>query len=148
MLRTMATGIDICVTVTLLRGLVLARSVFHHSMNYASAVVFGRADPVVDPDRKLEAMRILTERVVPGRWADARGPNDKEFRGTLVLELPLTEASAKLRSGPPGDDEEDYELDVWAGVVPVELRFGTPVADPRLSPGITVPTYLDPYARP
>ncbi len=147
MLRTVGAGVDVCVTVTLLDGLVLARSVFHHSMNYRSVVVFGTAHPVTERAQKLAAMRAVTEHVVPGRWDDARRPDEKEFKGTLVLELPLDEASIKTRSGPPGDDDADYDLDVWAGVIPVRPAFGRPEPDPRLKPGIDPPPYVDGYAR-
>lgn len=142
MLRAAAGGVPVCVAVTLLDGLVLARSVFHHSMNYRSVIVFGTATPLTDPDDKLAAMRAVTEHVVPGRWDDARRPDDKEFKATLLLGVPLEEASIKIRSGPPGDDEEDYDLDVWAGVIPYAQRPGDPIPDPRLGPGIPFPDYL------
>ena len=132
MLRTLAGGIDICVTVTLLDGLVLARSAFHHSMNYRSVVVFGRAALVDDKPAKLAALRAFSEHVIPGRWDEAREPTDQELKATAVLSLPLEEASAKVRTGPPVDDDEDYALPVWAGVLPLNLVPGEPVADPRL----------------
>lgn len=135
MLRTLARGIEACVTVTLLDGLVLARSAFHHSMNYRSVVVFGTANVVGDGDgdEKLAAMRALLERVRPGRWDEARQPNDVELRQTLIIAMPLDEASAKVRTGPPIDDEDDYALGVWAGVVPLRLESGEPIADgPRV----------------
>ncbi len=147
MLRSLATGVPVCVTVTLVDGLVLARSVFHSSMNYRSVMVFGHAWVVAGRDEKLAAMRAVTEHVAPGRWADARQPTEKEFKGTLLLAVPLTEASVKVRTGPPGDDEEDYALDVWAGVVPVSTRYGAPEADPRLHPGVAIPPYLTDYRR-
>lgn len=147
MLRAAAGGVPVCVAVTLLDGLVLARSVFHHSMNYRSVIVFGTATPLTDPDDKLAAMRAVTEHVVPGRWDDARRPDDKEFKATLLLGVPLEEASIKIRSGPPGDDEEDYDLDVWAGVVPLRRSFGPPEPDPRLKPGIATPRYVAGYDR-
>ncbi len=147
MLRTLAGGADVCVTVTLLDGLVLARSVFHHSMNYRSVMVFGTARPITDREQKLAAMRSVTEHVVPGRWDDARRPDDKETRATLLVEVPLAEASIKTRSGPPGDDEDDYDLDVWAGVLPVYAHFGDPLPDPRLRRGVSLPHYLDEYSR-
>jgi nitroimidazol reductase NimA-like FMN-containing flavoprotein (pyridoxamine 5'-phosphate oxidase superfamily) len=127
---------EICVTVTLLDGLVLARSVFHHSMNYRSAVIFGHPRLVTDPSEKLIALRAVVEHLTPGRWDDARGPNRKELAATAVLALSLEEASVKTRQGPPVDDEEDYALDVWAGEIPVIQSFGPPVPDPRLTPGI------------
>lgn len=132
MLRTLAGGIDVCVTVTLLDGLVLARSAFHHSMNYRSVVVFGRASAVDDRAAKLAALRAFSEHVIPGRWDEAREPTDQELKATAVLSVPLDEASAKVRTGPPIDDEEDYALPVWAGVLPMSLVAGDPVPDPRL----------------
>lgn len=132
MLRTLAGGIDVCVTVTLLDGLVLARSAFHHSMNYRSVVVFGRAALVDDKAAKLAALRAFSEHVIPGRWDEAREPTEQELKATAVLRLPLEEASAKVRTGPPIDDEEDYELPIWAGVLPLSVVAGEPVPDPRL----------------
>lgn len=139
MLRTLKDGVDVCVTVTLLDGLVLARSVFHHSMNYRSVVVFGRATPVEDQVEKTNAMRLFTEHVIAGRWNDARRPTENELKATLVLALPIEEASAKIRTGPPLDEEEDYGLPVWAGVVPLGLRRGELIPD---SQGIPIPGYL------
>src|SRR5438128_9863292 len=121
MLRTLSQGIEVCVTVTLIDGLVLARSAFHHSMNYRSVVVFGRATVVDDGDEKVKALRSLSEHMVRGRWDDVRTPTEEELRLTTVLALPLLEASAKVRTGPPLDDEEDYEMPVWAGVIPLRL---------------------------
>jgi nitroimidazol reductase NimA-like FMN-containing flavoprotein (pyridoxamine 5'-phosphate oxidase superfamily) len=146
MLRSLQSGIEVCVTVTLLDGLVLARSAFHHSMNYRSVVIFGTATTVQDTEQKLEALRAFTEHIVPGRWAEVRQPNHQEVQGTLVLSLPLTEASAKVRTGPPLDDEADYSLPVWAGVVPLKLSAGVPVSDPRLQPEITPPAYVQNYS--
>ncbi|MEA2149710.1 MAG: uncharacterized protein QOD69_1540, partial [Solirubrobacteraceae bacterium] len=125
-----------CLTVTLIDGIVLARSAFHHSMNYRSVVVLGEARPVSDPAETLLALEAFTEGIVPGRWDEVRAPNPKQLKGTRVLAMTLDEASAKLRTGPPVDDEEDYALDVWAGVIPMALAAGAPVADPRLEPGI------------
>ena len=147
MLRELARGAEVCVTVTLLDGLVLARSAFHHSMNYRSVVVFGRAALVEDEAEKSEALRALTEHIVPGRWPDVRWPNEAELKATSVLRLPLEEASAKVRTGPPVDDEEDYALDVWAGVVPLRTEAGTPEPDPRLAPGVEPPAYATHYKR-
>lgn len=147
MLRSLQGGIEVCVTVTLLDGLVLARSAFHHSMNYRSVVIFGTAMTVEDADQKLEALRAFTEHVVPGRWAEVRPPSRQEFAGTLVLSLPLAEASAKVRTGPPSDDEADYSLPLWAGVVPLKLVAATPIADPRLQQEITSPSYVQNYTR-
>ena len=147
MLRTLAQGIDVCVTVTLVDGLVLARSAFHHSMNYRSVVVFGKASVVEDPEEKLAALRSLSEQVIRGRWDDARKPNDQELKATTVLSLPLVEVSAKVRTGPPLDDEEDYELPIWAGVIPLRLAAAAPVADPRLPTNIQPPRYASDYHR-
>jgi nitroimidazol reductase NimA-like FMN-containing flavoprotein (pyridoxamine 5'-phosphate oxidase superfamily) len=127
MLRQAKEGVQICVTATLLDGLVLARSVYNHSMNYRSVVVLGRAREVTDREEKLRAMRRVVEHVVPGRWADARQPNDVEIKGTVILAVPLDEASAKIRSGPPVDDEEDLGLPIWAGVIPMALKPSDPV---------------------
>ena len=147
MLRSLGEGIDVCVTVTLIDGLVLARSAFHHSINYRSVVIFGAATVVDDPDEKLKALHAFTDQVVPGRWEEVRWPTESELRATLVLKLPLVEVSAKVRTGPPIDDEEDYELSVWAGVVPLKLTAGTPVNDDRLTDGIEAPDYARNYAR-
>ena len=147
MLRTLGKGIDVCLTVTLVDGLVLARSVFHHSMNYRSVVVFAKATVVDDRAEKLAALRALSEHMIPGRWNDARSPNEQEMKATSVLVLPLSEASAKVRTGPPIDDEEDYELSVWAGVIPLRLIAGKPIADPRLPPDIAPPDYAIKYER-
>jgi nitroimidazol reductase NimA-like FMN-containing flavoprotein (pyridoxamine 5'-phosphate oxidase superfamily) len=144
MLRTLEQGIDICVTVTLIDGLVLARSVFHHSMNYRSVVVFGNARLVDDPATKLEALRSLTDHMIPLRWDDAREPNQHELRQTTVLSL---KASAKVRTGPPLDDKEDYELPVWAGVIPLGLIAEKPIADPRLPANIEPPEYALKYSQ-
>lgn len=148
MLRNLEKGIDVCLTVTLVDGLVLARSAFHHSMNYRSVVVFGQATLVSDAEEKLEALRALSDHMIPGRWEDVRQPTDAELKMTSVLRLPLTEASAKVRVGPPLDDDEDYSLNVWAGVVPLRLVAGAPIADDRLASDIPVPTYATEYARP
>lgn len=139
MLRSLKEGVDACVTVTLLDGLVLARSAFHHSMNYRSVVVFGNAREV-DGDEKVRALDSLVEHVMRGRSRDVRPPNEIELRATTVLALPLDEASAKIRTGPPVDDDEDYALPVWAGVVPMKLTRGEPIADE----GVTaeLPEYL------
>jgi len=147
MLRSLAGGIDACVTVTIIDGLVLARSAFHHSMNYRSVLVFGRATVVDEPREKYEALVALSEHIVRGRWADAREPNEEELIQTTVLELPIEEASAKIRTGPPLDDEEDYALPIWAGVVPLKLVAGEPIKDPRLSTEIPVPDYAARYKR-
>lgn len=134
MLRTGKGGVGLCVTVTLLDGLVLARSAFHHSMNYRSVVLLGPATAVVDREEKRAALRALVEHVAPGRYASVRPPTDDEITGTLVLRMPIDEGSAKVRTGPPVDDEADYDWPVWAGVIPLALRPGAPVPDPRLDP--------------
>lgn len=148
MLRALARGLDVCVTVTLIDGLVLARSAFHHSLNYRSVIVFGQATVVEDGEEKLAALRALSEHMIPGRWDEVRGPSAQEMNATVVLSLPLVEASAKVRSGPPLDDEEDYELGVWAGVIPLRLIAESPIADPRLPAGIKEPRYATRYQRP
>src|ERR1051326_8043634 len=136
MLRTLSGGIDVCVTVTLVDGFVLARSAFHHSMNYRSVVILGKARVVDDPGEKMEALRCVTNHIVPGRWEEVRQPNEQELKATEVLVLPLAEVSAKVRKGPPIDDEEDYALPIWAGVMPVRMVAGDPVPDERLVPGL------------
>jgi nitroimidazol reductase NimA-like FMN-containing flavoprotein (pyridoxamine 5'-phosphate oxidase superfamily) len=136
MLRNLDAGVDLCVTVTLVDGLVLARSGFHHSMNYRSVVVLGNARLVTETREKLDALRLFTNHIVPGRWEEVRPPTDQELKGTSVLALALDEVSAKVRSGPPIDDEEDYALPIWAGVVPVRTHLGDPVPDDRVPPGV------------
>lgn len=147
MLRKLKSGLDVCVTVTLIDGLVLARSAFHHSMNYRSVVVFGTASVVEDASEKLEALRAFSEQVVPGRWDEVRQPSENELKVTMVLSLPLVEVSAKVRTGPPLDDEDDYQLDVWAGELPLRLVASTPVGDPRLPLLIEPPSYVLNYDR-
>jgi nitroimidazol reductase NimA-like FMN-containing flavoprotein (pyridoxamine 5'-phosphate oxidase superfamily) len=147
-LQALAEGAEACLTVTLIDGLVLARSALHHSMNYRSVMLFGRASVVADPAEKTMALRAVTEHLIPGRWADVRGPTDRELRQTQVLSIPIQEASAKIRTGPPLDDEADHELPVWAGVVPLRLAAGSPVGDPRLGPGAQPPGYASDYQGP
>ena len=148
MLRQMQNeGSPVCVTVTLLDGLVLARSVFNHSMNYRSVVILGNATLVEDPEEKFAALRILAEHILPGRWDDARQPNDRELKATSVLRVPIEEFSAKVRTGPPIDDEEDYAFPTWAGVLPLEMVAGTPIADPRLDSARELPRYIRDYSR-
>ena len=147
MLRTLAAGFDVCVTVTLVDGLVLARSAFHHSMNYRSVVVFGRANVVEDKDEKLAALFSFSEHVLRGRWDDVREPTEQELKATTVLSLPLVEASAKVRTGPPLDDEDDYSLSVWAGVIPLRLVADPPINDPRLPGSLEPPAYTLQYTR-
>jgi uncharacterized protein len=147
MLKTLAGGVDVCVTVTLVDGLVLARSAFHHSINYRSVVIFGRAIPVTDTEEKAAALFAFSEHVLRGRWADVREPTDQELRATTVLSLPISEVSAKVRTGPPIDDEEDYALPVWAGVLPLQVVAGVPIADPRLANDVAPPPYVLNYKR-
>jgi uncharacterized protein len=142
MLRELETGVPACLTVTLVDGLVLARSAFHHSMNYRSVVAFGTARKIDDPEKKATALRVISEHLLEGRWADVREPSEKELKATAVLEFTVDEASAKIRTGPPLDDEEDYELPIWAGIVPMQLTRGTPVSDSRVKPGVEVPRYV------
>lgn len=141
MLRSLSQGIDVCVTVTLVDGLVLARSGFHSSMNYRSVMVFGKASVIEDPGEKARALAVFSDHLLPGRWAEIRGPSPQELKGTSVLAIDLREVSAKVRTGGPKDDEEDYSLPVWAGVIPVSQTFGTPVPDEKLRPGTEVPVY-------
>ncbi|HVA45433.1 MAG TPA: pyridoxamine 5'-phosphate oxidase family protein [Pirellulales bacterium] len=148
MMQSLARGSEACITVTLVDGLVLARSAFHHSMNYRSVVLFGRGSAIGDEGEKLEILGCLAEHLVRGRWADARRPNAEELRRTLVVRVPIEEASAKVRTGMPLDDEEDYALNVWAGVLPLRLAASPPIADPRLPPGIAVPQYASEYSGP
>ena len=147
MLRNLDKGIPVCVTVTLLDGLVLARSIFNHSMNYRSLVVLGTAAAVLDAKEKLEALESLSEHILPGRWAESRQPNERELKQTLVLRLPIQEFSAKVRQGPPIDDEEDYAFPTWAGVIPIKMAPGAPENDPRLDPKTPVPAYVSKYSR-
>lgn len=147
MLRGVSEGSNICLTVTLTDGIVLARSVFNHSMNYRSVVALGKATLVDAPQEKLEALRAFTERILPGRWADARQPNEKELKSTSILRLPLTEASAKVRVGPPEDDAPDYALPVWAGVIPLRVAAGAPIRDEKCDLGIPLPAYAVNYKR-
>jgi hypothetical protein len=147
MMRTLESGVPVCLTVALVDGLVLARTAFHHSINYRSAVVFGTARAVEDPQRKSEALSVISEHLIAGRWADARPPNSQELKATAVLELTIDEASAKVRTGGPADDEEDYALPVWAGVLPLTMRAGEPLADERLMEGMPLPGYIKEYRR-
>jgi len=145
MLGELETGTPACVTVTLVDGLVLARSAFHHSMNYRSVVAFGTARKVVDPERKVECLRVISEHVIAGRWKDVRGPSEKELRATTVLEFSIEEASSKVRTGPPVDDDGDYGLPVWAGVLPLEVKSQAPVPDDKLVEGSRLPDYVRLY---
>jgi uncharacterized protein len=146
MLRNLDRGVPVCVTVTLLDGLVLARSVFNHSMNYRSVVILGTAMLVSDPSEKLTALRALSEHIIPGRWNDSRQPNEKELKATSALRIPIDEFSAKVRVGPAIDDEEDYSFPTWAGVIPLEMTVGAAIRDERCER--EMPEYLKDYSRP
>ena len=145
MMRQLEQGVPVCVTVTLVDGLVLARSVFNHSMNYRSVMILGTATLVDDPAEKLAALRALSEHIIPGRWDDSRQPNEKELKATSVLRLPINEFSAKVRVGPPVDDAEDYAFSTWAGVIPLEMNSGAPIRDERCKQEL--PAYLKNYSR-
>jgi len=147
MLRSLSEGLPACITVTLVEGLVLARSLFNHSMNYRSVVVLGTASVVDDPVEKVKALHALSEHIMAGRWMDARQPNARELKATIVLRVPIQEFSAKVRTGPPVDDEEDYGFPVWAGVLPLNLVPGEPIADSRVTNRQFVPKYVTEYFR-
>src|ERR1700729_2323833 len=147
MLRNVSAGVSVCVTVTLVDGLVLARSVFNHSMNYRSVVALGKATLVDAGAEKMEALRGFTEKILPGRWDEARQPNEKELKATSILRLELNEVSAKVRVGPPEDNAEDYALGIWAGVLPMQLKTGAPIRDERCDGRIAVPDYIQDYRR-
>lgn len=147
MLRNLKESVPVCITVTLLDGLVLARSIFNHSMNYRSVVILGRATLVDDEAEKLAALRILSEHIIPGRWDDVRQPNERELKATSVLRVPIEEFSAKVRTGPPIDDEEDYSFPTWAGVVPLEMKAGGPIADAGTDSMRPAPDYAKRYGR-
>ena len=147
MLRTIGGRMPVCVTVTLLDGLVLARSTFHHSMNYRSVVILGEAAEVTDPDEKMTALKAIVDHVMVGRWEDVRQPSPQELKATSVIRVPLEEVSAKIRTGPPVDDADDYLLDCWAGEVPLRLVPQPPVADPQLRGDIALPAYAKDYRR-
>jgi nitroimidazol reductase NimA-like FMN-containing flavoprotein (pyridoxamine 5'-phosphate oxidase superfamily) len=145
MLRNLDQGISVCITVTLLDGLVLARSVFNHSMNYRSVVILGTATLISNPEEKLAALLALSEHILPERWSDSRQPNEKELKATSVLRIPIEEFSAKVRVGPPIDDEPDYTFPTWAGVIPLDTTIGTPIRDERCQREL--PEYLRNYSR-
>ena len=148
MLRALGKGIDVCVTVTLIDGLVLARSAFHHSMNYRSVVVFGHANVIEGDEDKVAALRALSEHMIPGRWSYVREPHEGELRQTTVLSVPLNEASAKIRTGQPVDDDEDYDLPIWAGIVPLRMSAENAIADPLMPMEIDVPAHVLSYRKP
>jgi uncharacterized protein len=147
MLRGLGAGLPVCITVTLTDGLVLARSVFNHSMNYRSVVALGQAKLIDDPVETLRALQAFTEKLIPGRWNDARQPNEKELKATSILKLPLTEVSAKVRTGPVEDDADDYLLPVWAGLIPLRTVADPPLRDERCDPAIPTPAYAFNYRR-
>ena len=147
MLRNLSQGVDVCVTVTLVDGLVLARSAFHHSINYRSVVILGKAELVEDRGEKDKVLEAFTEHIIPGRWAEIRWPNELEMKATSVLKLRIDEASAKIRTGGPKDDDEDYEMNVWAGVLPLNISPGDPIPDEVLPEGIEVPDHVTRYSR-
>jgi len=145
MLRELETGIPACLTVTLVDGLVLSRSAFDHSMNYRSVVAFGRARRIADPGQKIKSLRVISEHLIPGRWADVREPSENELKATAVLEFSIEEASSKVRTGPPLDNESDYALPVWAGILPLEIKAGPSIPDEKLVKGVTLPDYVRHY---
>lgn len=147
LMRHIEAGGEVCIAITLVDGIVLARSVFHHSVNYRSVVIFGRGEVITGDEARMQALQAFTERLIPGRWDDARPPNRVEFKQTAILAVSIDSASAKVRSGPPGDEEEDIDLPVWAGVLPVQQLFGPPLPDLRLKPGVEVPDYVRDYRR-
>jgi nitroimidazol reductase NimA-like FMN-containing flavoprotein (pyridoxamine 5'-phosphate oxidase superfamily) len=147
MLRRLNEGVPVCVTVTILDGLVLARSIFNHSMNYRSVVVLGTAHIIEDSQEKLSALHTLSEHILPGRWAESRKPNERELKATSILRVPIQEFSAKVRQGPAIDDEEDFSFPTWAGVIPLEIIAQTPINDSRLDSNIKPPAYVHSYSR-
>jgi len=142
MLKHILAGNEVCIAITLMDGLVLARSVFHHSMNYRSVVIFGKGEVVMEKEAKLNALHAITDHILPGRWEDARQPNEKELNSTTVVSIKIEEASAKIRTGPPKDDDEDYDLPVWAGVIPFIPMLSEPVRDPDQNENILLPDYI------
>ena len=147
LLKTLEQGVDVCFTVTLLDALVVARSLFHHSMNYRSVVLFGKAQLVKNDSEKMTALQAFTDHMIPERWQQARLPNDWELKATTVLSFPIEEGSAKVRTGPPSDDAEDYALSIWAGELPLKVIAGTPIADPKLEKAIALPENIANYHR-
>ncbi|GAA4550715.1 pyridoxamine 5'-phosphate oxidase family protein [Pseudonocardia xishanensis] len=147
-MRTLSDGVDVCVSVTLTDGIVLARTAFNHSFNYRSVIIMGRATPVTDPEERLVALKVLTEGLVPGRWSDVRAPTASEIKASALLKIPIDEASVKLRSGPPGDEGEDLEWDTWAGVIPIETLYRPAETDPKLPQEYPIPDYVKAYRRP
>ena len=140
LLNAMEKGVKVSLNVTKTDGIVLARSAFHHSLNYRSVTIFGEAKLVSDVKERIEALKVISDQIIPLRWEEARLPNKKELKATKVLKLKITEASAKIRTGPPKDEKVDYDLDIWAGVIPIETNYGKPIPDPELKSGIVIPT--------
>jgi len=147
-LRRLEQGVPACLTVSLIDGLVLARAAMHHSVNYRSVMLLGTAQTVIDPEQKLLALRAVVEHIVPGRWSEVRQPTENELRATAVLSMAINEVSAKIRSGPPVDDREDYALECWAGVIPLKSLVGAPEPDPLMPAGVPLPAHLANYRRP
>jgi nitroimidazol reductase NimA-like FMN-containing flavoprotein (pyridoxamine 5'-phosphate oxidase superfamily) len=147
MLNSIKTGEDVCISVILADGLVLARSAFHHSVNYRSVIIFSKGIEIIEPDKKTEALKVILEHIMPGRWDDVRCPNQKELNATSVFSFKLDEASAKIRTGPPIDDEEDLDLNVWAGILPLKVVPNEPVKDEGLNKGILTPDYIINYKK-
>ncbi len=145
LLRYIQSGGQVCITITLIDGIVLARSIFHHSINYRSAVLFGKGMVIEGDEARLQALEAFTERLIPGRWRDARAPSAIELKQTTIVAVPIESASAKLRTGPPGDEPDDLDLPVWAGILPLQQIAGTPIADSQLKPGIELPDYIRDY---
>lgn len=148
MLVNLEKGIDVCFSMMQVNGIVLARSAFHHSLNYESVMVFGKATLISDESEKMAALAVVSDQILKHRWEEARLPNAKEMKATKVLALTISEASAKVRTGPPGDDKPDYELDIWAGVLPIERHFGQPIVDPLLRAGIEIPKSVQEVLKP
>jgi uncharacterized protein len=142
LLRHIQSGGELCITITLIDGIVLARSVFHHSINYRSVVLFGKGAAIEDDHARLQALEAFTERLLPGRWQDVRSPSPIELKQTTIVAVPIESASAKIRTGPPKDEEDDLDLSVWAGILPLQQVAGTPIADPQLKPGVELPEYI------
>ena len=147
MLNSIKSGVDICINVTLIDGIVAARSIFHHSINYRSVIIFGKGKEIIEPDDKKRALRIIIEHIIPGRWDDARQPNEKELEITSVFEFKIDEASAKIRTGPPADEKEDYNLNVWAGVIPLKTVIENSIRDEKLNEDISIPDYIKNYKK-
>jgi len=146
MLNSIKSGEDICIDVTLIDGIVAARSIFHHSINYRSVIIFGKGKEIDEPEDKLKALKIITEHIIPGRWNDARKPNEKELEITSVFEFKIDEASAKIRTGPPVDEKEDYNLNVWAGIIPLKTIAESPIRDQEVRNGILLPDYIKDFS--